>query len=594
MKRHVLMCVGALTALAIAVNVTRAEKIPVQVTARSGRSIYLNAGRKAGVLPGQTVRVVANGRTVEGVVVAVTGNSARVDLVAEVSLPEVGASGEVEVTGQASPATQPATQPASTQPAASQPASTQPAGTQPGSENPPATQPSGEVIDATRPGTPGGGSGRKTPVHPAWPSKTDASEGEAPLLAPVSRRPEERPTKITGRVATDVFVGHNLASDNHRNFLDSRVTLSIDVTNPFGQGGRLQFLGIAEGEYRELSSGSETEFKFNPELFSYAIGGEDYSPYRFEVGRFYSYYVPELGLLDGAEGALIFQNGVTVGAGAGMYTVPFSDLDWGSDYGFHLFANYETKQNPGLFSGTVAYQKTWHNGSPDRDQLVGRFNYHPLKTLWLNGSVRADIYTGGDTLKGSGIELTEAWGQARYAVTDKWTVSGTYSRYTWPELKNSQFNALPPELVMHGRVDRVEASTSYDLTPQLRLGARVNFWTDQNGDGSGGEIDADWTPEWIGPTVHAAVYQINGPLASGTGGRIELRKNLGKSDAFLGYEAFQYQTSTGFGSSNLLRNTVRGGISWRIKQWYYSASTDYNFGDGQDAISLNLHAEYRF
>ncbi|MCX5660125.1 MAG: hypothetical protein NTW19_10440 [Planctomycetota bacterium] len=591
------------------VTPTHAEKVAVEVTASSGRSMYLNAGRKAGIAPGQRVRVVSNGRTIEGVVIAVTGTSARVDLLAEIALPEVGARGEVEIPDEVAPkpgaaplhfaATQPATtqpaatQPAATQPASTQPASTRPAGTQPG-DGPPASQPAGEVIDVTRPGAPGGGGDRKTPVHPAWPSKTDPADPDAPLLAPVSRRPEERPTKITGRVATDIFVGHNMSPDNHRNFLDSRLTLSIDVTNPFGQGGRLQFLGIAEGDYRELSSGSETNLKFNPELFSYAIGGEDYSPYRFEIGRFYSYYVPELGLLDGAEGALIFQNGVTLGAGAGFYTVPFSELDWGTDYGFHLFANYETKKNPGLFSATVAYQKTWHDGAPDRDQITGRFNYHPIKPLWLNGSFRADIYTGGDTLKGAGIELTEAWGQARYAVTDKWTVSGTYSRYTWPELKNSQFNALPPELVMHGRVDRAEASTSYDLTKSLRLGARLNYWIDQDGDGSGGEIDADWTPDWIGPTLHAAIYQINGPLASGTGGRIELRKNLGKSDAFLGYEAFQYQTSTGFGSSNLLRNTVRGGVSWRFKQWYYSASTDYNFGDGQDAISLNLHAEYRF
>jgi len=325
------------------------------------------------------------------------------------------------------------------------------------------------------------------------------------------------------------------------------------------------------------------------------VGGKEFSTYRFEGGRFYSIYLPEIGLIDGAEGVLHLPYGFRLGAGVGSYPRPFPSNDFAEDIGFHAFANYQSEAEHHL-SALVAYQKTWHNGLPDRDQILGRLNVRPIKGLWLYTSWRADVYTEGDLIKDKGIELTEFRTQASYSPGREWGSSTSYSRTTWPELKRAEFATLPVELIRDGRVDRFDLSGWIRHSDALRYSARVDYWMDQADDGFGGDVGVDWvdvTGHW--PSLHANAYFTEGPTNGGSGFRIESRASFGEINASLGYELFRFGSLGNIlGAENILRHTIRGGFDWRKGAWNYSLNADYNFGDNANAYTVGAYVEYSF
>ncbi len=371
----------------------------------------------------------------------------------------------------------------------------------------------------------------------------------------------------------------------------------MDLTNPFGQGGKLSFFGELNHRGQDvLNDGSSGESNAIVDRLSYSWGGEQYSPHRTEVGRFMSYYVPELGTIDGVESALVMENDVSIGGGVGLYPRSYPERDWSEDVGFHMFIDYRPKGERRL-SATLGYQKTWHDGKVDRDLVVGKVNLAPTKSTWLSGSFKADLYTPGDPVKGTGPGLTELWLFGRYAPTQqKWGTSLSLSHYSYADVKNRDFAGLPRDLVADGHVERADLSGWYDLRQDLRATARVNFWTDQIGNGKGGELDLDW--DRVGGsnvTLHADVFLAEGAFSKGEGFRIEARPTFGDVFVNAGYEFFHFEpTGLASGSESQIRHTLRGGVNWSWRKMYYSATLDYMFGDAQNTYSLGLFAQYRF
>ena len=68
------------------------------VTSASGRFVYLDVGRDAGVAPGQIVRLFVPGAVeVQATVRAVSATSSRAELPPGIASPPVGSRGEIEI-----------------------------------------------------------------------------------------------------------------------------------------------------------------------------------------------------------------------------------------------------------------------------------------------------------------------------------------------------------------------------------------------------------------------------------------------------------------------------------------------------------------
>jgi hypothetical protein len=292
---------------------------------------------------------------------------------------------------------------------------------------------------------------------------------------------------------------------------------------------------------------------------------------------------------------LQFEHGFSAGVGFGLLPENDRDRQWDGDMGAHVFAAYDSEE-PGRASAVVGYQKTWHEGDDDRDQIIARVNWRATDELWLFGSVRSDIYTNDDVVKGSGIELTEFWTQLRYTPNTTWGAAVSYSRFRWPEVLREDFVSIPIRIIEDGEVDRVNLSGWTNLGESLRLFGNVGLWQDQDHDGANGDLGLDWLAFGPGgPTFGGAVFFTDGSFNSGEGFRIDARMPFGAARALVGYELFMYDLVTGFsGDDAILRHLIRGGLSWNSGNWYFDVTGDYYFGDVDDVFTLGGYVSYRF
>ncbi len=527
------------------------DPLRVTVASASGRSVFLDHGRGAGITPGLRIRLYPpGGTTLELVIADATTNSARVDIPDGVTLPPLGTVGELDLPEPVKPESKP--------------------------EKPKAA----------------------VPEHPPWTRKDEPRAPDQPLLAPAYSKPsKDRPPAYHGRFFTQFQYSADRSGDLGSDYLLARLGARVYATNPFGQGGKLQFAGSIDRRSVSVEDGqNSSDDDLTIDRLSYAIGGEKYSSYRLEGGRFMSIFLPELGLVDGVEGAIQFEGGVRIGVGGGSYPGAFPDRETGDDLGVHVFADYQSDSDDHM-AATLGFQKTWHEGAADRDVLIGRISLMPVKSVWLFGSAKVDINTPGDDVKSAGPHLTEAFAQARWSPDRTGGVSVSFSHFTYPDIQRNEFQALPVELIQTGRVDRADLTAWYEIVKDLRLTGRANYWSDQRGDGYGGGLDADWDKALDLPaSLHAGTFFTSGSYSDTMGFRVEARPGTGDIRGLVGYEYLRYSAVGLIGGSDddHVRHTVRGGLSVQYGQWFYNLTADHYFGETEDAYSLGLYVEYRF
>ena len=526
------------------------RQIAATVITVSGRSVFLSAGRDNGVTPGDLVSIqLASGGRIEAIVQDVSATNARLEIPDGVELPQVNDRGEITIT-----------------------------------------------LADDKPEQPTPTQREEAPEHPPWERREAERSKDQPLLAPAfSIAPEDRPTEIHGRVFSQLRFTSDTGGGRDNDFTFSRVGTSMRVTNPFKFGGELRFSGDLSYRGADLLNRSESDGDLRIDRLSYTVGGHEHSPYRLQIGRFYSQSVPEIGLIDGAEAAIQLKDGWRLGSGLGFYPVPFPERDTGEDYGVHFFADYQSDAEH-AFSSTFAYQQTWHDGEADRNLFIGRFNVRPTESLWISGVTLIDLYGSGDSVKSEDFGITELLLQARYTPTRKTGLSATYVHTTWPELLRREFALLPDELIRDGVVDRLNTSAWVRLNKNLRLTGRANAWGDQNNSGYGGEVSADWSDVWR-PTssIHSAVYFNDNDLNTGLGLRLRGRERLGIFSVSAGYDLFQYTTKGLIGGNeSFTRHSLRADTSWSSGPWSYTVSGTYSFGQFEDSYSVGLYMNYRF
>lgn len=527
--------------------------VPVTVTGGSDRSVYLDHGRDVGLQVGTIVHLFAPGAAaVEAEIRAVSQTSARAELAPGIDLPPVGTHGEAYV-----------------------------------------TTPQGEPEPAT-PQSPK----PTVPAHPPWSRQEGTRDKDQPLLVPTySQRPDERPATLDGRLFGYGQWTRDRGDGRANDYLLARAGLRADATNYLGYGERTRLAGEFDERSVRLANGAdEDNLTARLDLLSVAFGTEAWAATGVEVGRFYSTGLPEIGLVDGVEVIERFQGGLRVGGGVGSYPRPFPARDTGDDVGVHLFADYVADERRS-FAAALGVQKTWHQGSADRDLLLLRVDSRPVDRMWLFASAKVDFYTGSDTIKGSGPELTELLAQARY---DGSTAGAgvVFTRFSWPELKRAEYQFLPVELVRDGHVDRLSLTGSLRPWRPLSLRGRVDFWNDQNDNGTAYGLDVDWRGLFgTSSLLSASVFASDGGYSSGPGLRLMYRDRLGESlDWRVGYRWHRYDIGTLVsGSETYTRQSAELGLSTPIS---HSGDLDISlerwFGDGEDATSLGFYLQWRF
>ncbi len=545
-----LLSLCLLCGAAIAQNTERV--IDVTVTSASGRSVYLDRGRSDGLVTGTVVKLYPPGTAMVEVTVRSASRSwSRADLDLGIDLPPVGTRGEARVV-------------------------------------PPAA-----AVDSQQAERP-----VETPVeHPPWQRELERRDDDQPLLVPTfGQRPDERPMLLHGRLYSSLDWTRDRGDDRGNDYTLGRIGTRIEATNPFSRGGRL--LVDAEFNHRRFDSetaATEEDNEGRIEELSYAWGEEDGQPIRYEIGRFHSRAVPEVGLLDGVEGAVTLTPRWRVGAGIGGYPVPFPAEETGEDLGLHLFATYEGER-PGDLTARMAFQHTWHRGHPDRDLFIAAAQGRVHERIWLYGMAKVDLYSDSDTRKDTSIQLTEFTGQARYDGSSH-GFGATATHFRWPDLERQDYRNLPDELVRDGLVNRLSMDGWWRANETTRVSGRFGLWADQDSNGSSWELASDLDRLFgSAASLHTALFRADGSYNAGPGFRARLRSPINERIyGTLGYGWHRYDVESLLaGTETYTRQYVQMGVQWALDSVDIELDTEVRFGDREDVWALGLFAQYRF
>ena len=545
-----LLLAGTLRAQAV-------QKIAVQVTFVSGRSVYLDRGRNAGIQPGDVVLLQPVGReTVRGMVQSVAAGSCRAELSGDPAGIDLGTRGEVVV----------------------------PEGRGQGARNG-----AGQSQTASRPAS---------RQHPPWQQPMGKMDPGAPLLAPVFGQGRGgRPTRVRGRAYAQALGTVDGGADRDSRYLLGRMGSALTVENLPGLGGDLHVDGQVDHRRTSLEGGPDTDTTRGWfDRLSYATGGERHDTWRLELGRFLHNDFPEPGLLDGAELALQTEGLGRFGASFGAMPEPYPGWPDGDDVQAALFHRIAFGEEEQVASG-IALQKTWHDGHRDRDLLIWNLDLHPDEDFWLHAAVWVDLYGGGDTVKDDGLQVTEARANATWALTPGSGLGVDVAHVRWPEMLRREFASLTPEQVRDARVDRFGLRAWSGLSERTRLDARAALWDDQDRSGWDGDVRlAVRDLFWQGHEGSILAFYTEGAFVSGPGVRLGSTASFGASWLTLSGEVALYE-SRALGGSTVDLTQYALTASYDVAfaaDWSLTTSFDWRYGDDLQAVTLGLFIQTRF
>jgi hypothetical protein len=567
-----LALLALLTAGSLAAQDRVLVPIEVRVTAVAGDAVYLDAGRDSRVEVGDRVRLFPlGGASVEGQVRSVARRSSRAQLSGVVPPLEIGTPGEILL-----PAAR--VRPAPPTPAV-EPAT-------PGAE-PPADEPQPPEPSAPQPEAP--------PEHPPWTRAPEEWDESTPLLAPVSSRgPEDRETRWKGRAFLDLDQTWDTESGASYSLL--RGGVDVRWENPFERGGEVELDGDLVHHGASFDDGpDESETDFRPDRLSYRVGGVRGRPDRWEVGRFLHSEFPEFGLVDGVEHVKRFDSGSRFGWSVGFLPVPDESLQTGEDAAVTVFYRWVDGEEEDLALG-AGYQKSWHDGSADRDLFVGTLDWRPGLRTNVFGTAWIDYYTSGDEIKGSGPELTQLLLNLSHRFEAKAGLSVFASHFKYPELLRDEFDELTAQELADNAVSRVGVSGWRQLTERVRLNGRVDSWSDEDGSGGSADVRVDLRDLlYDRGTVSLGVFTTDGQFSSGNGLRLSATRRL--EDGFLRatWDATDYEQAGFLGDQrSLLHHVLR--VNWDKsigRKLDLSLYVEDRFGDEQGSLAVGVLLQRR-
>ncbi|MCP3916702.1 MAG: hypothetical protein GY711_14195, partial [bacterium] len=409
-----------------------------------------------------------------------------------------------------------------------------------------------------------------------------------------SSTPEDREPRLSGRYI--LGADHTWDDEQDRRYLLGRTGVDARMENPFGHGGGAKFRAEAFQRTADVENGNdEDESHLRIDRLSWYRGDTRERAGRIELGRFLQDAFPEFGVLDGVEYQQRTAAGHRWGASLGLAPIPNGELESSDDMQVALFFRHDAPVD-GTLDWGVGAQKTWHEGAADRDLVVADANWRPSERAWLFGSAWVDYYTSGDDVK-SGLELTELRLGGNWRISASSGVHADLSRVRWPDIERYEFTMLPASELDDSEVLRLSLGGWHQLSDDVRLNGRVNWWEDEEQDGAGGEVRAAWRDLlWERGEVNATLFTNTGAFSSVTGARFGGTRSTGRGYLAVTWELAKHEQDGFVGTQeDLLQQVLRG--SWDTTlgdDWNLSLSADQRFGDEQDSFALGFYLQRRF
>ncbi|MEZ5973909.1 MAG: hypothetical protein R3F33_15515 [Planctomycetota bacterium] len=376
-------------------------------------------------------------------------------------------------------------------------------------------------------------------LHDPWERLDEEWTRSDPLLARIAPvHPADRAVRDGGRLYG--ILEPRWSSEEGRSETWFRVGGHYWMENPWGRGGRFE----VDGEFNRLSyhlpfPEDHRDQNLRVDRLSYALGGTRQDPWRYEVGRFLMYGMPELGLVDGGSVHLRRPNGDLMGVSMGWMPEPDPDQTPGHDFQISAFYRWSLDTFE-RYTAALAVQKTWHQGAQDRDLIIGRMDYAPLEGWRYHGSAWIDWYGNDELVKDSGVDLT----RLRLEGSREWQgergLSTSYRYEAFPDLLRDEFREPSPITLQEQHLHRLSVSGWKQLSQGLRGTARAGLWLD-DGDGGGDlEVGGAWSDTGIlGGTLSAALFVVDGQFTEVYGLRTSLSRSQARTHWMLLYEASQ-------------------------------------------------------
>jgi hypothetical protein len=538
--------------------------LPVRVVQSSpGGLLEIDRGAADGVSVGDRVLLMPRGGgTLEGRVIEVQERSAGVEMLGSTAAVAVGTRGEVWLPAAAAP------RPPTEQPEATPEAPAAPAGEQAGEGAPPAA------------------------AKPAWKRIDEWREGQ-PLLSGLERiAPSDRPRSLRGRVW--VGVDQIVTDLDGRGDGFYRLGSSLWIDNPFGQGGSFEWQGDASYRRTLLPDQDDDELGLlRVERLAYRLGGTRQEPDAYAVGRFLQ-HVPALGLLDGAEWVRRSPGGDRYGASLGFLPQPDPQLESAEDLALSGFYEWNQDESEEL-SARIAYQKTFHNWSADRDLVVLEGRYLPRRGWKAFLTSLIDLYSSGDELK-SGVELT----QARLSVWRDFSHQGVrFTAYSqrFPQIDGDLVPVLSLVQLADQRTERASIDLWTDLFPHARLLAGGGGWIDEEDDGADANVGLELQDLWSErDRLQLGAFLTQGKFTDVLGWRAALDQPLAGGQARVAYE-YAWQDIVGFLDENddLPQQRLSLSQDWFTAEgWSLTMRADWVLFDDDQGLWLGFFVQKTF
>lgn len=434
------------------------------------------------------------------------------------------------------------------------------------------------------------------PEHQPWERVDDDWTPDQPLLARIRPfRPEDRQPRTFGRVYTIADYISNSEGQRRDTFV--RVGTDLTFENLFRKGGTLHVDGEINDRRTVVPDDDDASLtKFRLDRLSYSIGGDRFSPDRYELGRFLQHEMPEFGVLDGLEWGRRMRNGDTFAASVGLMPEPDRDQSNGDDLQFAASYRFVVDESE-LLTLQGGYQKSFHQLATDRDLFVAKVLYLPPDDWTFGATAWIDWYTAGDTAKGSGPEVTQAFVTTGRRFESGSSLRATYTHLAFPELDRDEFLPVTTEQLADDHSDRVSISGKQMLARSFALFGRAGAWTDE--DDEGGDAEGGFEIRnflFDDAVVDASAFGTQGRYSTTLGWRALMSTPSSHGSWRLGYE-FTLNRVEGFSADNddIPQHRISAGFeTFSDSGWSLSTHADALLFDSEIALLAGLFLQRSF